>query len=205
VAAYGFEEPTGNSVVDASGTGNGGTISNATRTTAGRIGSALTFNGTNSWVTVADAPSLDLTTAMTIEAWVFPTGNLTNWRNVIGKERPGGVAYYLYSRANNGRPAGGIVTGNSERTLFGTAAIPVNAWTHLATTYDGTILRMYVNGVQVATRAQTGTIAVSASPLRLGGNSPFGEFFAGRLDEVRIYNRVLTAQQITADMTRPVP
>jgi hypothetical protein len=142
---------------------------------------------------------------MTLEAWVFPTGTLTNWRDVISKERTGGVAYYLFASANNNRPACGIVTGNAERNLFGPSVIPVNAWTHLATTYDGTVLRLFVNGVQVSTRSQTGTIAVSASPLRLGGNSPFGEFFAGRIDEVRIYNRVLTAQQIQADMTRPVP
>ena len=51
MASYGFEEPSGPAVTDSSGTGNNGTLTNATRTTAGRFGSALTFNGSNAWVT----------------------------------------------------------------------------------------------------------------------------------------------------------
>ncbi len=65
VAAYGFEEAAGSAVTDLSGSGNGGTISGATRTAAGRYGSALSFDGANDWVTVADSSSLDLTTGMT--------------------------------------------------------------------------------------------------------------------------------------------
>ena len=83
-------------------------------------------------------------------------------------------------------------------------AIPLGAWTHLATTYDGASQRLYINGVLVATRAQTGTIAVGNQPLRVGGNNSSGEFFRGLIDEVRIYNRALSAAEITADMTTPV-
>src|SRR6476661_10277588 len=71
VAAYGFDEGAGAAVSDASGTGNNGTASNTTWS-AGKFGSALSFNGTNSWVTVADSASLRLTTGMTLEAWVNP-------------------------------------------------------------------------------------------------------------------------------------
>ena len=72
VAAYSFNEGTGTTVGDASGKGNVGTISNATWTTAGHAGGALSFNGTSSWVTVPDSSSLDLTNGMTLEAWVKP-------------------------------------------------------------------------------------------------------------------------------------
>ena len=65
VAAYGFEEASGTTANDDSGSGRTGTISGATRSTAGRFGSALTFDGVNDWVTVPDAASLDLTTAIT--------------------------------------------------------------------------------------------------------------------------------------------
>jgi hypothetical protein len=89
IAAFGFDEPIGEggstAVFDASGNGNTGTISGADRTAAGRYGWALSFNGTNSWVTVPDANSLDLTTALTVEAWVKPS-NLSGWRTVILKE-----------------------------------------------------------------------------------------------------------------------
>src|SRR5690242_17396442 len=73
VGAWGFDEAGGAVVADASGTGNAGTIAGATRTAAGRFGGALAFDGVNDLVTVADASSLDLTTAMTLEAWVYPT------------------------------------------------------------------------------------------------------------------------------------
>ncbi len=72
VAAYSFDEGTGTTVGDSSGNGNTGTIVNATWTTAGAYGDALQFNGTNSWVIINDAASLDLTTGMTLEAWVNP-------------------------------------------------------------------------------------------------------------------------------------
>jgi hypothetical protein len=74
---------------------------------------------------------------------------------------------------------------------------------HLAATYDGTTQRLYVNGVQVSSRAQTGAILVTGSPLRIGGNS-FAEYFRGIIDEVRIYNRALSAAEIQADMNTPI-
>src|SRR5206468_11694263 len=72
VAAYSFNEGTGTTVSDASGTGNTGTIANATSTTAGRYGNAIVFNGTNAWILIDDSLSLHLTTGMTLEAWVNP-------------------------------------------------------------------------------------------------------------------------------------
>ncbi len=73
VGAWGFDETSGTTVTDGSGRGNNGTIAGATRTTSGRFGSALTFDGINDWVTVADSASLDLSTRATLEAWVNPT------------------------------------------------------------------------------------------------------------------------------------
>ena len=86
VAAYGFDEASGTTATDASGTGNAGTIAGATRMAAGRAGAALQFDGVDDMVTVADAASLDLTTGMTMEAWVNPT-SVAGWRTVILKER----------------------------------------------------------------------------------------------------------------------
>ena len=73
VAAFSFEEGAGSTVTDLSGTGNSGTIANATSTTAGKYGKALVFNGTKARVNVQDAASLHLTSAMTLEAWVIPS------------------------------------------------------------------------------------------------------------------------------------
>ena len=124
VAAYGFNEASGVQVIDASGQGNTGTISSATRTASGRFGGALSFDGTSAWVTIADAPSLRLTTGMTVEAWVNPTSG-TGWRSVVMKETAGGLAYATYAANNASRPA---ATFHEHRSwLNGTSAI--NTWT----------------------------------------------------------------------------
>jgi hypothetical protein len=204
VADYGFNENQGTTVADASGRGNTGTVTQTAWTTAGRIGNALVFNGMTSWVTVPDAAALDLTTGMTLEAWVFPTAALSGWVGVLSKEQSNSVSYFLYARST-GPPAQGVFTAGNEEVLSGTTALQANTWTHLAATYDGAVQRLYVNGVQVSTRNQTGSIAVSTQPLRIGGNAIYGEWFTGRIDEVRIYSRALTQPEIAADMTRAVP
>src|SRR5437879_12419831 len=88
--------------------------------------------------------------------------------------------------------------------LYGTGVLALNTWAHLAATYDGTTIRLYVNGVQVASRAQTGTIATSTNPLQIGGDSLYGQYFQGAIDEVRVYNVALTGAQIQTDMNTPV-
>jgi hypothetical protein len=87
---------------------------------------------------------------------------------------------------------------------IGTAALPLNAWTHLAATYDGTTLRLYVNGTQVGSRSVAGSIVTTTGALRIGGNTVWGEWFKGRLDEVRIYNRPLSQSEIQHDMQTAV-
>ena len=82
--------------------------------------------------------------------------------------------------------------------------MPLNTWTHLATTYDGAALRLFVNGVQVSTRPTAGPMTVSNGALRIGGNGVWPEWFAGLIDEVRVYGRVLTAAEIQADMNLAV-
>jgi hypothetical protein len=203
VAAYGFEETSGTTAVDSSGRGNAGTIREAVRT-AGKLGQGLSFDGVNDWVAVPDADSLDLTTGMTLEAWVKPTA-LTTWRTVLMKESASGLAYGLYGNTDTSRPSLNVhSTGGTEQDIRGTAALSTSAWTHLGATYDGATLRLYVNGTQVATKAFTSALAVTASPLRVGGNAIWGEWFTGLIDEVRVYNRALSATEVATDMNRPV-
>jgi fibronectin type 3 domain-containing protein len=197
VAAYSMDQGSGTALPDVSGTGNNGTITGATWTTAGRFGSALSFNGNGNLVTVPDSNSLDLSVGMTLEAWVRP--DLGSWRTAILKERPGGLAYAMYASTDTNRPSTEINV-----DVRGTAALPTATWSHLAATYDGATMRLYVNGTQVASRAAAGTIPISSGALRIGGNTLWGEYFSGLIDEVRIYNRALTAAEIGTDMNAPV-
>jgi hypothetical protein len=155
VAAYGFTEASGTTVADGSGNGHTGTISGATWTSSGRYGSALSFNGTTGWVTINDTALLDLTSALTISAWVYPTSG-SGWRTVALKEATGVAAYALYANEGNGRPVGYVNVAGVDYGVAGPSALPLNTWSHLAFTYDGGTLRLFVNGVQVGSQSVAG-------------------------------------------------
>ncbi|MCF2531367.1 LamG-like jellyroll fold domain-containing protein [Yinghuangia soli] len=202
VAAYGFNAGTGTAVADTSGNGNNGTAAN-TAWTAGRYGQALTFNGTNAWVTVANSASLSMTDKVTMEAWVKPA-SVTGWRTVLLKERgTNALSYGLYAGGDD-RAAGYCRIGTVDQSLGSPANLALNTWTHIAFTYDGATMRFYVNGAQVASRAQTGALTNGTGDLRIGGNSVWGEYFTGQIDEVRLYNRALSAAEITTDMNTAI-
>ena len=198
VAAYAFDEGQGTTVFDFSGNGNGGLVSNP-NWTVGRYGGALLFNGTDALVTVAHSPPLNLGSGMTLEAWVNPARLSTDWADVIYKAND---AYYLEASSAAGPPA---VGGRSLATpLLAPNVLPAGIWSHLAATYDGITLRLYLNGTQVASRSQSGTIESSTEPLTIGGDNIYGQFFQGVIDEVRIWNVARSAADIQLQMTAPV-
>ena len=201
VAAYSFDAGSGSTLADESGSGNSGTISGATWTSNGKFGGALSFDGTNDWVEIADASSLDLTTGMTLEAWVKPSAAPSGWSTVLSKER-NRLAYGLFAGEDTGRSAGQVVIAN-EHTALGDE-LPPGVWSHLATTYDGATLRLYVNGVLSGSTPVSGSIRTSSGQLRIGGNSRGGRWFAGQIDEVRVYDRALSSAELQADAATPV-
>ena len=203
VAAYAFDEGSGSAANDTSGNGNHGTINQAAWAATGRYGRALSFNGTSSMVTVPDAPGLDATSAVTVEAWVNPVTS-SNWRSVVMKESASGLAYALYASDDRGLPGGYANLGSADLNATGVATIPAGTWSHLAMTFDGSTIRLYVNGTEVSSTPASGALITTGSPLRIGGNAVWGEFFQGLIDEIRIYNRVLTGAEIQADMQTPL-
>jgi hypothetical protein len=142
---------------------------------------------------------------MTLEAWVRPSAlGASAWRCLLFKEQTGNMVYSLYAH-QGAAPLAQVFVGSTERNVVGTSALALNAWSHLAATYDGSSLRLYVNGVLVQSLAVSGAIPTSTGVLHLGGNAVWGERFAGLLDDVRIYNRALSGTQIQTDMNTAVP
>jgi methionine-rich copper-binding protein CopC len=203
VGEYGFNDGTGTTLSDSSGDKNNGTISNATWV-AGLSGSALSFNGANSWVTIPNSASLQLTNAMTLEAWVKPN-SLTGASSILMKEMTGGLSYALYA-ANDGPapPVAAIDAAGTDVDAISTANLQTGVWSHLAATYDGSNLKLYVNGNVVGSIGATGLLSTSTGALRIGGNSVWGEFFSGLIDDVRVYNRALNQAEIRSDMSSPI-
>jgi glucose/arabinose dehydrogenase len=203
VAAYGFEEGAGRSVGDASGRGNRGTISGAAWTAAGKHGKALSFDGVNDWVTAADSASLDLRRAMTLSAWVKPDVPSRPWQTLIAKESAGFLSYALYASGEVPRSNGWW--GDSALYAPRGRTLRAHAWTHVALTSAGGTMRLYLNGRRVRSKRIRGILRPSAGALRIAGNAVWrGRFFDGVLDDVRIYNRALTAAKVRADRRTPV-
>lgn len=204
VAAYGFEEGGGTTTADSSGNHLTGSLTAATWVTTGKFGKALSFNGSSSMVSIPDASVLDLTTGMTLSAWIQPR-TLQGWPCVIMKERSGELTYALYASSPGSQPNVDYTHSGAEVNLLGSPPAALGTWSHLAATFDGATLRLYVNAAQVASMASANPIDVTTGALRIGGDTVWTEYFDGLIDEVRIYNRPLSQAEIQSDMAAPVP
>jgi len=201
VAAYGFEEGVGGSTADDSGNGHTGTINGTAWSTEGYFGRALLFENANDRVHIDDAPDLQLTD-FTLEAWVKLNDDAGgNWKSLIVKEGGGSDAYAIWVTDDNGHPRG-YVNGNS---TVGLSTISKDVWTHIAYTYDGTDMKLYVNGVIDSQRPWVIDPTTLAGPLTIGDTYLWpGEETEGLIDEVRVYNTPLDVNEIRADMALAV-
>ena len=211
-ASFGFEEASGGTSVDSSGNLNNGTFNTTTgpqRVTAGRFGKAMQFDGVNDLISIADANSLDFTSAMTLMAWV-KVGTTTGWRNVMMKQGGSDLVYGIYGNdtaTGTGRPAGYAKSGGVTRSVRANESPLLNKWMHIAVTFNATAnqLRIYVDGSLQRTLTTSGSMAATTGPLTLGGNNVWlDEFFNGVMDEVRVMNVALTDADIRTLMTTPV-
>jgi hypothetical protein len=97
-------------------------------------------------------------------------------------------------------PAGGGTFGGVTEHADVDRTEPTLRWSHLAVTYDGTTLRLFIDGDEVSSRPTTGSILETAAPLWIGGNHPYGEYFRGLIDEVRVYDRALSPAEVRGEM-----
>ncbi len=204
VALYAFEETGGvTTVTDGSGNANTGSIAGATRV-LGKYGNGLFFNGANAMVSVPNSSSLNVTTGLTLMAWLNPS-SLGAWKTAIMKEMPGDENWALYSSDSADHPRTGLRAGGNQYAISAPSPLPLNTWTHVAVSYNGSAFNIYVNGTLVNTLPVTGAVTTSTSPLRIGCNAIWGgEFFHGIIDEVRVYNRGLTQAEIQSSMNNAI-
>ena len=195
VACWHFDENSGTTTGDSSGNGNDGTVNGAGWTT-GRCGSALSFNGTNNYVEVPDDNSLHISDEITIEAWIKPT-DTAQWRTIISKFVGSRKDIYLFIYAGK---LGVALDGPKSSDWRPDVPISTDTWTHVAVTYDGSYLKLFKNGAESASKGASGilSLATNTNSLYIGKNTMWGEYFKGTIDEVRVYGRGLSPEEIRA-------
>jgi hypothetical protein len=192
---WALNETAGNTASDSSGDNNAGTLINGpVWSSAGRVGGALSFDGVNDYVSLGNPASLIPGNAITLAGWM-KMSDLSKNRFLVSKYE-GPTPTFIRYEAGQGIKC--VVGGTG---VVASASIVTGQWYHAACTYDGATIRVYINGVQVATAAKTGAIADAVGiDWAIGGGmaangTPLG-FMNGLLDEVRLYNRALTAADI---------
>ncbi len=204
VADYPLDEGEGTVAHDVSGGAHEGTLSaEGVSWAPGRYGTALKFDGAKGCVTVPDSEALRLREEFTLEAWVRPEGELLHLP-AITKQAETFPAYALGIGFNTaGKAEGQIGTeAKSHTDIASTASLEANVWQHEALTFDGTKLKLYVNGELVATKPVEKTNSAALGALEIGCSA--SQHFKGRIDEVRIYNRALEAGEVVTSM-QPLP
>ncbi|MGI6606595.1 MAG: LamG-like jellyroll fold domain-containing protein [Peptococcia bacterium] len=193
VGRWSFDEGCGTAAADTSGNNLNGVINGATWVD-GKVGKALKFDGVNDYVEIPYDPILNPTKAITIEAWINPCSTAADQRILSKSPYPNND--YSMIRASNNRVLVSMKMGETVQSAYSPAnAVPVGSWTHVVGTYDGQRMRLYINGTQVNSFAVCGEINAHETPLMIGKNAT-SAYFKGMVDEVCIYDKALTANEI---------
>jgi hypothetical protein len=182
---------------DSIGTNNG-TLVGAASYAPGEVGQAFLFDGTSGYVSIPDSPSLDiLTQSITIETWIKMNHTSPNstWEGIVTK---GNNSWRLQATINAKTVY--FAADGSTHDIYSSRGVNDGKWHHVAATYDGTNMLLYVDGTLDATQAASGAISQTSDPLCLGqtANAYGNCFFDGLVDAASIYNRALTAAEIQA-------
>ncbi len=156
-------------------------------------GYCVNLNGTSQYASIPHNSNLNCTNQLTLEAWIYPTAYNSTFPTVIAKNNSG--SSYELDLKNDGTIEFELYVGGGQRALNG-GSISLNKWTHIAATYNGTQMKIYQNGTLVATANYSGSIGSNTSPVTIGARSGGGALFAGKIDEIKIWNAALTQTQL---------
>lgn len=212
VGYWQLDEGTGTTTVDSSGAGNGGTLTGSPTWGAGRDGNALSFSGASTqYVSTSNITSMNSLTAITVAAWIKSSAAGANpaEAHIIDKSVCNGIfndgpfelmvsgavsekpTFVIYP--NGGTPANYLLSG------AGTTNVDDGQWHFIVGRYDGAAVSIWVDGVQQNSAAYASlTLTSTTNKVELNGhcNGSFAYPWSGFIDEVRVYNRALTGQEI---------
>lgn len=208
VGYWHFDEGSGNTASDSTSERNDGTLYGATWT-SGKVGDALEFDGVDDFVEALDDSSLNITDGITIEAWVKPN-EIVSYHTIVSKYWVTG--YYLRIESY------GILNRIIDFAASGTlqtesGLVPIGSWSHIVGVSNGTYAKIYLNGELIKSGQiayPSGNIGTNDKPLRIGAwPVDSSQPFSGTIDEIRILNRALSAEEIEEDYEstagQPIP
>lgn len=204
-----FDNDAGGTVKDVSGNNLEGTLEGAVLSKDGKIGGCVYLEDSETFVEVEAVPELDITDELTIQAWFFPEESQGD-SNLMGRRSAANVGGYClqWSAQFTGAPQietwiniGGWQGSRNKQTI----KPALEEWHHVASTYDGDMIRQYIDGkLDVEFKPPNGEINSIEVVFRIGKAQTGLDGMVGYVDEVAIYNRALTAEEINQDMSNGV-
>ncbi len=194
LGAWGFEEPSGNAVIDSFGTGQDGTLGGvASRSANGYFGSTLETNGSSGYV---DLGGFDVDASeLTLMAWINADDFGVSDARILSKSTGSASNDHILMLSTIGstpRLRFRLRTNGNTTTLIGAGGtLSAGTWIHAAATYDGSTMRLYQDGIEVGSAAKTGAVEINPAVAMWIASNPGspGQVFDGRIDEVKIFNR----------------
>ncbi len=167
-------------------------------------GNCLNFDGTTDFVSIPNN-ALFKTSTFSCEAWAMVSGGQGTYRAVVSERDTGPKGFIIYA-ANDNTWQAFIGDGSNWQTIASGKSITLNQWTHLAVTYDGITLKLYINGnfagsINSAYVPTTLPIFIGAGSNEVSG---YGVYFNGNIDEVRFWNTVRTQTDIQNNILAPI-
>jgi hypothetical protein len=200
-----LDEESGSTALDSTGNKHDGTLIQNPVWTTGKIGGALEFNGTSNFVRIPDHPALTFAVSQsyTLAAWVYVPQVMAGWHGIVckGRQSGGGAMYYGIWIGDNG----GVPTWYYGTWPTWASVVAGPGWYHIVVTQnaEANTKIFYLNGeFDSKTAAQAGD---AAGALLLGSDQEPGDSFAGKVDDVQLYNRAVTAQQVVDLMNGIMP
>ncbi len=189
---------------DSTGNGNVGTITGSTVSSTSKIGSGLTFNGTNEFITISDTTdTLDMSSSFSITFWFSRTSATPGNMRLMNKAGDSGFWKSNYNlqllNSGDGNAEAAIATAGSDLYFTLTGVYPGTTWYKATLNYDGSTASVYKNGVFVSSTPFSGTPLVSDQPLYLATGDPSNEYFAGTMDEARVASASRSAGWIATE------
>lgn len=190
-----LDEGTGTNAADSGSGGNAGTLTDGPTWGAGKVGPySVTFDGSNDYISVTHAASIDMTTVMTIAAWI-KTSTADRW--IVEKRDSGQANGWTLNGNSDGTFGFAILNSPNNQIITSTSLINDGAWHHVVGVLSGGVVSLYFDAQSQGTPSGSATSAASHT-----GNMFFGkrvndtDYHNGQLDDIRLYNRALSATDI---------